>query len=226
MTDVVGLTERWAAEWPTTPPIGYLLRLNVPDRWVRFHSLPESKRYPDSPEEMAVVLDRHNTLLSELVETECEGEGQALLVITCAWGDRQDLARDPHLQAVDGLAAYWQSIFDPKWREAWTHLWVSRSKWQAGCLDPLLELVAEDRTADVIVAPDSLAWLYHPYDGGADVIASSVAIRDRLSDEYREWLSTHPTGLQEKVTPIAGSGSHNMLWSAPTSHEPDRFIGE
>jgi hypothetical protein len=36
------------------------------DRWVRFHSLPESKRYPDSQAEYAIELDRHYTVLSEL----------------------------------------------------------------------------------------------------------------------------------------------------------------
>ena len=31
-----------------------------------FHSLPESKRYPDTDDEWAIVLDRYNTVLDEL----------------------------------------------------------------------------------------------------------------------------------------------------------------
>src|SRR4051794_19970923 len=38
----------WAERWPTTPPVGHLLRDLHRDRWARFHALPESKRYPDA----------------------------------------------------------------------------------------------------------------------------------------------------------------------------------
>ena len=56
----------WAARWPTTAPVGHLLRDQHRDRWVRFHSLPESKRYPDSEDEYATVLARHHAVLDEL----------------------------------------------------------------------------------------------------------------------------------------------------------------
>jgi hypothetical protein len=46
----------WAQRWPRTPPVGHLLRDLHRDRWVRFHSLPDSKRYPDSLEEYATIL--------------------------------------------------------------------------------------------------------------------------------------------------------------------------
>lgn len=36
------------------------------DQWVRFHSLPRSKRYADTLSEYQILLDRHNTVLSEL----------------------------------------------------------------------------------------------------------------------------------------------------------------
>lgn len=37
------------------------------DRWVRFHSLPGSQRYPGSADEYAEILDRHVTVLGELL---------------------------------------------------------------------------------------------------------------------------------------------------------------
>ncbi|TQS31246.1 hypothetical protein FLW16_00640 [Microbispora sp. KK1-11] len=42
--------------------------------------------------------------------------------------------------------------------------------------------------------PD-LRWLYHPYDGGADVIAPTRTERDALKERHRDWLSAHPLGL-------------------------------
>jgi hypothetical protein len=60
------LTGLWQERWPRCPPVGYKLRGPYQDVWVRFHSLPESKRYPEDENEYAVVLERYNTVLDEL----------------------------------------------------------------------------------------------------------------------------------------------------------------
>jgi hypothetical protein len=75
------------------------------------------------------------------------------------------------------------------------HLYVSQVTWSGGCLDPLLRQVAEDVIANALVADVGLRWLYHPYDGGMDVILSSSGERDALRDRHRQWLSPHPAGL-------------------------------
>lgn len=62
-------------------------------------------------------------------------------------------------------------------------------------LDPLLRLVADDGTGEVVVTDDRLRWLVHPYDGGVDVVTGSSAERDRLRDLHHDWLSRHPGGL-------------------------------
>lgn len=59
----------------------------------------------------------------------------------------------------------------------------------------MLRAAAEWELAHVVVGPDGLDWLYHPYDGGADVIARSSAERDRLRLRFRDWLSLEPHGL-------------------------------
>ncbi|MFZ3566783.1 hypothetical protein ACNYS0_07350 [Streptomyces sp. BH034] len=57
------MTELWQQHWPNCPPVGYKLRDPYRDLWVRFHSLPESKRYAEDESEYAVVLERYNTVL-------------------------------------------------------------------------------------------------------------------------------------------------------------------
>jgi hypothetical protein len=73
---------------PECPPIAHRLRDHYPERWVRFHSLPGSKRFADTADEYATTLDRHNTVLTE------SAPGASLLVITCEWTD-QDVPRPP-----------------------------------------------------------------------------------------------------------------------------------
>ena len=62
-------------------------------------------------------------------------------------------------------------------------------------LDALLRAVADYELVNVILADRDLNWLYHPYDGGADVYARDAAQRDRLLGKHAEWLSSHPLGL-------------------------------
>lgn len=83
---------------------------------------------------------------------------------------------------------------DAGW-ESWIHLYVSMSRWQDGELDLLLRLVADDETRGVIIAPPDLAWLYHPYDGGADVITRYKGERDALAARHTGWLPARPDGL-------------------------------
>jgi hypothetical protein len=42
------LSAHWERHWPGSPTEADLLKARYTDRWVRFHSLPESKRYADT----------------------------------------------------------------------------------------------------------------------------------------------------------------------------------
>jgi len=193
VVDTVALSRLWDERWPGHSTLPYEFRA-ARDRWVRFHTLPGSKRYPDTDDEYGIILARHNTILVELVT------GPELLVVTAGYSDApepREPCRSPETVAVHPDAMYWTSIRiddDPGF-ESWMHLYVSRVRWSVGCFDPLLRLVADDVIANVVVADTGLRWLYHPYDGGMDVVLSATADRDALRDRHRGWLSAHPLGL-------------------------------
>jgi hypothetical protein len=46
-----------------------------------------------------------------------------------------------------------------------------------------------------VITDESRGWQYHPYDGGADVIARTTAERDALAAEFSDWLSRRADGL-------------------------------
>ncbi|MFD9421044.1 hypothetical protein ACFWC9_41325 [Streptomyces goshikiensis] len=103
------MTELWQRRWPSCPPVGYKLRDPYRDVWVRFHSLPESKRYADDESDYTVVLERYNTVLDELFA------GADVYVITPLWTTEAEV---PSSQPVTG---YWQSLLveddpDPEFR--------------------------------------------------------------------------------------------------------------
>nr|WP_257019613.1 hypothetical protein [Streptomyces sp. TLI_235] len=167
--------------------MGHRLRGPYRDVWVRFHSLPESKRYAQDEDEYAVVLDRYNTVLDELFA------GTDVYVITPVW------TTGPEVPPDRADAGYWQSLLveddpDPEFR-TYYHLFAARRPWQHGCIDDLLRDVADDKMADVLITDVQLHRIHHPYDGGADVFLTTAEERDQMRDRHADWLSSHPGGL-------------------------------
>ncbi|RSM72975.1 hypothetical protein DL991_32500 [Amycolatopsis sp. WAC 01375] len=158
---------------------------------MRFHSLPESKRYPDHEAEYDVVLHRHNSILDELFH------GQDIQIITTHWSD------DPEPQAMPPRrtrqlpgAHYWRSLLDDEddADPCYAHLYVDRTVWQPGLLDDLLRDVADEVVADVMITNLSVDRIHAPYDGGADVLLSTTTERDTMKRRHIDWLSAHPRG--------------------------------
>ena len=193
--DAAALTEQWTEAWGTCRPVAHELRSCLPDRWVRFHSLPGSKRYPGNEDEYAEVLRRHRTVLGELLD----GGDDGLVILTVSWSGSSE-PDAPHGGAVGRTpgALYWTSVLtdaSEPGEEIWTHLWASRASLDSEELPALLRLVADDKTAGVIITSAGMRWLYHPYDGGADVIAATSAAVTSSAARTEEWLSAHPAGL-------------------------------
>ncbi|WP_007509911.1 MULTISPECIES: DUF3885 domain-containing protein [Pseudofrankia] len=189
------LTQSWERRWPECPPVAHWLRDRYPDRWVRFHSLPESKRYPTDETEYAIVLRRHYTVLSALAP------GPDLLVVTSEWTENVEPGSPvwPTRSQIAPRAWHWRTVLEepdeaPEWR-SYTQLYAEVMPWRQGAIDAVLRAVANDELANVILAPIDLGWLYHPYDGGADVILPTRERRDALKVQYRAWLSRHSLGL-------------------------------
>ncbi|MCX5741595.1 MAG: hypothetical protein NT062_03745 [Proteobacteria bacterium] len=181
----------WQRRWPRCRPIGHELRACARATWVRFHSLPVSRRYPEDEADVVELLHRHDTILDDLVAASAD---ERVVVITCAWSDGPTpVPRDAATQALRPDAAWVMSVEESV--GSWTHLHAETLAWRRGELAGLLRAVACDAAGGVIVADADLTWLYHPYDGGGDVIAASALQRDRLRTTYRDWLSAHPEGL-------------------------------
>lgn len=188
------LAALWHDLRPECAPLAHTFRGSYADRWVRFHSLPGSKRYPETAAEYATVLERYNTVLDELFV------GTDVFVMTMDWAAPPDGVCVPAERGVLHPAGvrWWtrQDRDDPDAEfHLDTHLYVDRRPWERGCIDPLLRAVADDVLGQVYVTDTELRRIHHPYDGGADVILTTPKERDRLRGLHTDWLSSHPGGL-------------------------------
>jgi hypothetical protein len=116
--DTAVLSRLWDEQWPGCSKVPYELR-TVRDRWIRFHTLPDSKRYPESEAEYATVLARHNAILGELVTTS------AVLVTTADYSEAPQPQAPRRATGVDLILpepVYWTSVpinEEPRF-ESWT----------------------------------------------------------------------------------------------------------
>lgn len=160
-------------------------------RWVRFHSLPESKRWPDTRAKIECCLARFNAVADAVIPPEAE-----FFLLTRSWSEgRAPRPRSRDLEAADPTGAFWRSIRSDPDDPGSLHLFASRRRWRAGELDPVIRLTAEDATWGVSLIPPSGGWRLHPYDGGLDVELPTTAARDHLKARFSCWLSSHPKGL-------------------------------
>jgi len=182
----------WSTWFPGCDPVGHRLRVAFPERWVRFHSLPCSKRYAEDDGERATILSRHNCILAELATT---GEEVALLTTGYSETPTPPIRSNPDLSRLDPLARPWRTVaYEPEER-SFRHLFASTRKWAPGVFDPIVALVADDRVTDVIIVALDGRWLVHPYDGGMDLITGSSEHRDAIKERHKDWLSSRTDGL-------------------------------
>ncbi len=96
----------WDRCFPDCEPIGHHLRVTFPERWVRFHSLPGSKRYPEDETDYVEVLARHNAILGELAHP-----GTQVVLVTTGYSYAPVPSRSyPEVVAFDPAASPWRTI--------------------------------------------------------------------------------------------------------------------
>lgn len=184
----------WQQQYSKSPPIGYLLRQAYEARWFRIHCLPESKRYPENQHEYQEILRRHNVVLTDIL-----GANGEFVFITTSYSDtpkpkppyskyrsiighHEELMTIPMHEDDDEFLRYW-------------HFYMSPRIWKSHSLDDLLKLVADDLIGNVLLVGIRQNCLYHPYDGGADIILESEFVRDLKKKKYSAWLPKNPQGL-------------------------------
>ncbi|WP_327374506.1 hypothetical protein OG393_11190 [Streptomyces sp. NBC_01216] len=102
----VRLTRLWRDRTPAGPLLPRELKTAYAEGWVRFHSLPESKRYAENEAEYAVLLDRYNTVLDELF---AGGE----VYVTTDWADPSEPTDwSAHRAALHPEGTLWTTLDD------------------------------------------------------------------------------------------------------------------
>lgn len=184
----------WNKEYPESLPINHELKWIYQDRWFRIHSLPKSKRYAETVDEYAIILDRQNQLINDLLGEESE--------VAISFGlFTNDIKNDNYKELTDfGEFLKVLTIDLHKERpeeyedEMYFDIYVKTENWKNGNRDEILKAIADDEIRAMFVSPLSKCVIA-PYDGGVDVIVDTTEKRDRLKAKYKNWLSGREDGM-------------------------------
>jgi hypothetical protein len=174
----------WEACFEDVLPDGQELRQEWPDRWTRFHGLPNAKRLAETPVDTSEILRRANTLADALF-----GPNEKIWVATCHWLASGDRPSPKHLSQEGipmALCREWPLPAD-YFEVATVPVYVTQMDWTTNAADGLLRRAAEDCGNVVLFSPRTGRALA-PYDGGFDLFAHSRMLR-RLERDHRGWMS-------------------------------------
>jgi hypothetical protein len=183
----------WLENYPETLPINYLFKLNLKSRWLRIHSLPKSKRYADTDQERATLLQRQNTIFNDLIANESK-----IYLVTGAYSFNASAVKLDFLTDIPLNFLPSESINLRDWSNEWydedafytpffaEDIYISHK------FDELLKRIAEDELRVFFIGEDCLIA---PYDGGLDIILKDTATKDFYKLKYKLWLSAREDGM-------------------------------
>ncbi len=188
----------WTSTYPDTIPLAHYFKHDYKDRWFRIHSLPESKRYPDSEEEWRILLNRQNTIITDLL-----GDNSEVLLVSGDYhsDEHEELYPIENVKSISSINfiplqlidlhkyspdQYDQGqIFRPMFSE---------QVWQKNKFDNILKDIADD-ILRVFFVSTTKNCLVAPYDGGIDFVLKDTETRNLYKRKYSDWLSEHNDGL-------------------------------
>jgi len=188
----------WKLNYPNTVPISYLFKNQYSERWFRIHSLPKSKRYPETEKDWKILLSRHNEIITDIL-----GIDTPILIVTgdYNWGDervshvtKEEVIFKSYsfveldkidLFKIDSDQYHEIDIYRPAF---------AKTNWNFVKQTDLIKEIANDRIRAFFVSFEKNI-IVAPYDGGIDFILKDMETKDYYKNKFKNWLSVRKDGL-------------------------------
>jgi hypothetical protein len=183
--------EAWQRHRSGLRPIGNLLHHDRAEHWIRFHSLPLSKRFADTQSEQQILLARQNVLAAEVL-----GEAPCWLV------QSQWVTPPTTIDVADSLDKFRVSreyglhhAFQFMAEETLWNVHAGLTHWADRQFDTLLLEIADEQVAPTLWMSSANGAIFAPYDGGVDLFLSDQSMVGSLKEAHPDWLPRSPTWL-------------------------------
>lgn len=165
-------------------PISFIMRRTHPELWLRIHSLPESKRYPQNKSDWDTLIDRHRALSDAVLR-----DGSLCRVHYSLFID--DGVPPDLLPLLAWNAALPITVDDDE--QVFTY--TAETKWNFDIFLPWIRLRADDQLGWISFHSLVTDSIYSPYDGGADIFSANTVFISEIKNQFGRWKSKRPDGL-------------------------------
>lgn len=148
------------------------------EHWVRFHSLPESKRYATSDAERELILSRARILANRIL-----GKGALAWIV--------DVHPSESVQSAYELPPATRFVDD----EIGYAVRAGLMEWEGKPFDSTVISVADDVGPRTLWMSPKDGAVFAPYDGGFDLFPASAEETTSLKSDFSQWLSARGDGL-------------------------------
>jgi hypothetical protein len=173
------------------PPINYLFKIFYTDRWLRIHSLPDSKRYANTDEEWEILFNTQNTILEDIFTA-----GDDVILFSGGYNSKDFFNNDNHLVDHVSLKAYNFIALDEidlhaksqDYCEVNTFYtpYFTTIHFKDSSYNDVLKSIADDEMRAFFINPKSNT-IFAPYDGGIDIIYKDAEARDFYKVKYNHY---------------------------------------
>jgi hypothetical protein len=181
----------WKLTFKECPPINYLLKVYYKERWLRIHSLTDSKRYAATNAEWKILFHTQNSILEDAFE-----ENETLYLFTGVYNNTEFLLPENNLNknvalntydftALEKIDLYAMSKDYCEENTFFTPHFVS-ILFKKNNYNELLKVIANDEIRAFFLSTKTNT-IVAPYDGGVDIIYKDTQTRDFYKNKYRHF---------------------------------------
>lgn len=191
-------TDFWNSNFPETIPFQHHFKHDYHKRWFRIHSLPQSKRHAETSEEWQILLERQNTIATELL-----GRGSKIIIVTGEHEFKNAIEMHP-LEDVASIKQFGFIKLPPVSLHKLSpdefedgDVYIPRfmvETWSPNKFDSILRDIANDDLRAFFISIENKN-IVAPYDGGVDIVIKDEAKREKYKAKYKDWLSERADGL-------------------------------
>lgn len=176
----------WRSLYPKCAPIVYSLKYELPNKWLRFHSLPNGKRYPQNSDELKEVLFRYNCILKEIMSNVAE-----VFIVFAFVAAASDIRNQQDY--VNKLYKF-KDKFSVLYDEAPYIISSKIISFKGSDFNNIFEKIANDEVDNFVIINPKNGDIFAPYDGGVDLIINNAQKLKAMRNKYSNWLSSREDG--------------------------------
>lgn len=185
----------WQETYGEVNPIDFYFKFEWPTNWFRIHSLPNSKRYPETADERAEILERHRQIFSQLItedDTVFYLFGNFLMHQKAPDKLQTELGECEHLTSIDLVKLNSSNYQSGQFYSAYT----KKAMFSFSAIQPILMQIMEDAYPyRFAIINSTKKRIFVPYDGGMDLILATKAERDQQQNLFAKWGAKREDGM-------------------------------